>query len=109
MARSPDVSSDHVEHLGGIPAGGALQLREERDLVEVGLAIRFSHASDRELDGTPSCSSAIDPLELALRRLRRVVDHDRERTDEAVADSAIAEASTCRLGASWSAKAACTA
>ena len=75
-----------VEHVGGVRAGLALELRDERDLDDVAVL----HPKSRRC-GAPRRSGrrAARPRSTRwnslLRRLARILDADRERADEAVA------------------------
>ena len=79
-----DVGHDLVEHLGHVPACLALEHRDDRDLVDVGVA----HAAGRHLERVVESDAKLlvcdDAPELRARRLGRLVDHDRHRADEAV-------------------------
>ena len=74
-----------VDDLGGVAAGLPLQLRDERELLDVAARHPLGDDHERVLDRHAELLVGDDSLHLALHRLRGALDDDRERAGEAVA------------------------
>ena len=84
-SRSRTFVGHLVEHLGRVGARLALELGDERDLVEVAAVHPVRGDAERLVERDAELLVGDHTAELALRRLGRVVDGDGERPDEAVA------------------------
>ena len=87
LAALADRLDDGVEHLGRVAARGALELCEERDLLEVAVGHAVGHLADGDLGGHAELVVLHDPSQLGAGRFRRVLDDTVERAAEAVADA----------------------
>ena len=79
-----DRLGEPVHDLGGVAAGLALQRDDERDALEVLALHPLGDAVQRRLERHAELLVGEHAAELAARRLRRVLDDDRQRAEERV-------------------------